>query len=53
MVAEAFRGSGVTALAGSWWDATLKAQLFKILSLSGGISHIKKMMIKKLVRVED
>jgi uncharacterized protein (DUF4213/DUF364 family) len=53
MVAEAFRGSGVTALAGSWWDAAFKAQLFKILSLSGGISHLKKMMIKKLVRVED
>ena len=52
MFGEAFRGTGVTALAGSWWDEGQKAELFKILSLSGGISHVKKMMIKKLVRVE-
>jgi len=52
MFTEVFKGTGVTALAGSWWDAAQKVELFKILSLSGGISHIKKMMIKKLVRVE-
>ncbi len=53
MLTEAFKGTGVTALAGSWWDSAYKAELFKILSLSGGISHIRKMMIKKLVRVEN
>jgi len=52
MITEAFKDTGITALAGSWWDAAHKAELFKILSLSGGIGHIKKMMIKKLVRVE-
>jgi len=52
MLTEAFKDTGITALAGSWWDAAHKAELFKILSLSGGIGHIKKMMIKKLVRVE-
>lgn len=52
MFTEAFKDTGITALAGSWWDAAHKAELFKILSLSGGIGHIKKMMIKKLVRVE-
>lgn len=52
MISEAFKDTGVTALAGSWWNAAHKAELFKILSLSGGIGHIKKMMIKKLVRVE-
>ena len=53
MFTEAFKGTGVTALAGSWWDSAYKAELFKILSLSGGISHIRKMMIKKLVSVEN
>lgn len=52
MLTDAFKNTGVTALAGSWWDAAYKTELFKILSLSGGISHVKKMMIKKLVRVE-
>lgn len=52
MLVEAFRGTRITALAGSWWDAAQKTELFKILSLSGGISHVKKMMIKKLVPVE-
>lgn len=53
MLAEAFRGTRVTALAGSWWDHALKDEMFKKLSLSCGISHLKKMMIKKLVQVED
>lgn len=52
IITEAFKETGITALAGSWWDAAHKAELFKILSLSGGIGHIKKMMIKKLVRVK-
>ncbi len=53
MLTEAFRGTAVTALAGSWWDAAYKAEMFKKLSLSCGISHLKKMMIKKLVKVEE
>lgn len=52
MLTDAFKHTGVTALAGSWWKAEYKTELFKILSLSGGIGHIKKMMIKKLARVE-
>ncbi len=51
MLAEAFKGTGVTALAGSWWDAAFKDEMFKKLSLSCGISHVRKMMIKKLVKV--
>ena len=51
MLTEAFRHTGVTALAGSWWDAAYKTEMFKKLSLSCGISHLKKMMIKKLVSV--
>ena len=53
MLVEAFKGTGVTALAGSWWDHALKDEMFKRLSLSCGISHLKKMMIKKLVKVGD
>lgn len=52
MITEAFKGTGVTALAGSWWDAAFKDEMFKKLSLSCGISHLKKMMIKKLVKVK-
>lgn len=53
MLAQAFKGSGVTALAGSWWDSSLKDEMFKKLSLSCGISHLKRMMIKKFVPVTD
>ena len=53
MLTKAFKGSGVTALAGSWWDSNFKNEMFKKLSLSCGISHLKKMMIKKLVKVEE
>jgi len=51
MLADAFADTKVTALAGSWWDPEYKDEMFKILSLSGGISHLKRMMIKKLVPV--
>ena len=51
MFAEAFDDTGVTALAGSWWNPAYKVDLFKKLSLSCGISHLKRMMIKKLVPV--
>jgi len=51
MIAEAFHDTGVTALAGSWWDAAYKQEMFKRLSLSCGIAHLREMMIKKLVRV--
>lgn len=53
MIKEAFYGTGVTALAGSWWDATYKQEMFKRLSLSCGIAHLHEMMIKKLVPVTD
>ena len=53
MIEEAFHATGVTALAGSWWDAAYKQEMFKRLSLSCGIHHLAKMMIKKLVPVND
>lgn len=51
MYPEAFQDTNITVLAGSWWNHEYKEELFKIISLSGGISHIQKSMIKKAVRV--
>lgn len=51
MFPEAFMGTNVTILAGSWWDNNIKEELFKIISLAGGIMHVKKAMIKKAVSV--
>lgn len=48
---EAYRGTGITVLAGAWWDAAQKEELFKIISLAGGIGDVKRMTIKKAVRV--
>ena len=51
MYPEAYRGTGITVLAGAWWDAAQKEELFKIISLAGGIGHVQRMTIKKAVRV--
>ncbi|SCZ80016.1 DUF364 domain-containing protein [Acidaminobacter hydrogenoformans] len=51
MYPEAYRGTGVSVLAGAWWDAAQKDELFKIISLAGGIGHVQRMTIKKAVRV--
>ena len=52
MYPGAFMGTNVSVLAGSWWDSNLKTDLFKKISLSGGIHHIQNSMIKKAVMVE-
>ena len=51
MYPEAFKDTNITVLAGSWWDNTHKEEMFKLISLAGGISHLNKFMIKKAVRV--
>lgn len=51
MLPEAFRGSGVTVLAGSCWSTVDKDVLFKRLSLSCGMRHLEPWMIKKAVPV--
>ncbi len=51
MYPEAFKDTGVTVLAGSWWDIRQKTSLFKKISLSGGISHVSSAMMKKAVKV--
>lgn len=51
MIPEAFKGSGVTVLAGSCWESDGAEDLFNRLSLGGGISHVMPWMKKKAVRV--
>ncbi|NLZ31794.1 MAG: DUF364 domain-containing protein [Firmicutes bacterium] len=51
MFPRAFRGTGVTVLAGSWWKSGSKEEIFKKISLAGGISSLREYAIKKSVRV--
>lgn len=51
MFPEAFKDTNVTVLAGSWWNKNDKEDLFKLISIASGISHVRKSMIKKAVRV--
>lgn len=51
MYPEAFKDTNVTVLAGAWWDNQNKEEVFKLISLACGISHINKSMIKKAIRV--
>lgn len=53
MYPRAFTGTNVTVLAGSWWDSDRKTDIFKIISLAGGIRHLADFSIKKTVRVSD
>lgn len=52
MYPGSFGSTNVSVLAGSWWDSQLKEDLFKKISLSGGISHVQRTMIKKAVRIK-
>lgn len=47
MYPGAFSSTNVSVLAGSWWDNNLKDDLFKKISLAGGIHHVQRSMIKK------
>jgi uncharacterized protein (DUF4213/DUF364 family) len=51
MFSEAFKGTKVTVLAGSWWDSNYKEEIFKSISLACGISYLSRYMIKKAVHV--
>lgn len=51
MYPDAFKDTKVTVLAGAWWDNSYKEELFKSISLACGISHVRKVIIKKAVRV--
>ena len=40
--------TNVTRLAGSWWTNEHKNEIFRLVSLACGISHLQRFMIKKL-----
>jgi uncharacterized protein len=46
-----WKGSSLTHLAGSWWDNNHKKEIFKLISLAGGIRSLEKYMRKKAVAV--
>ncbi|MFA7215854.1 MAG: DUF364 domain-containing protein, partial [Bacillota bacterium] len=52
MFPEGWRGSPMTVLAGSCWDREHKDELFKSISLAGGIRQVKELMQKKAVAVK-
>ncbi len=52
MFPEAFKNTNIKVLAGSWWGNDDKEDLFKLISIAGGIMQINKFMIKKAVPVE-
>lgn len=52
MFPDAFRNTNISVLAGSWWDSKYKDEIFKKISLACGISHLRKYMIKKCVKVK-
>ncbi len=51
MFADGWKGTGVTALAGSWWKNDCKEPIFREISLGGGIFHVKKYVEQKIVRL--
>ncbi len=51
MYPEAFLGTKVTVLAGSWWKSECKEVIFKKISLACGIRELGPFSLKKSVRV--
>lgn len=51
MFASGWKGTGVTALAGSWWRNDCKDAIFREISLAGGIMHVKQYSLFKIVRL--
>jgi len=52
MYTQAFAGSAVTRVAGSWWKNDEKDAIFKAVSLGGGIRQVSPYMIKKTAPVK-
>jgi len=52
MFPKGWQGSRLTVLAGSCWDNRYKDEMFKSISLAGGVRQISKYMQKKAVAVE-
>jgi len=50
---EAFRGTGVTVLAGSRWRKSHREAIFKKISQAGGIACLKEDVIKTSLRIQE
>jgi len=50
MFPDGYIGTKVTRLAGSFWSKENKPEIFKAISLAGGIASIEKYMLKKMVK---
>ena len=51
MYKEVYVGTKIKSLAGAWWRNDKKDELFKRISLAGGITQVKEFMIKKVEKV--
>ncbi len=51
MFAQGWQNTKVTALAGSHWQRGCKDEIFKIISLAGGIAHLQEYMRKKVLYI--
>ncbi len=52
MFPEGWKHSRISVLAGSCWEKEHKEDIFKLISLAGGIRQIKKYMLKKAAAVK-
>ena len=53
MFPDGFKDSGITRLAGSCWDNSKKNEIFRLISLACGISHLHKYNLKKVIPVNN
>lgn len=51
MYPDAFKGTKITLLAGSWWAHKDKDEIFRLISLASGMDALSRFMEKKNVRV--
>ena len=52
MLAEGWKNTTVTALAGAYWKPECKEEIFRAISLGGGISQLKSFSAKKILKLE-
>ena len=51
MIPEGYRDTGVTVLAGSWWDHRDKEEIFRRITRAAGMQGLKEFSVKKNVRI--
>ena len=51
MYPEAWKGANVVSLAGAWWPSDKKEEVFRTISLGGGIAQLRPYIQHKIARV--